>query len=254
MTTLAKDTPRTYEIGERNNIGVIASDVIYEGSAVGDNGSGYARPLVAGDPFLGFAKVKTDNSAGAAGDLNVELHTEGRVSLAVSGAVITDVGQPVYANDDNAFSFIGTGGTFIGYITRFVSAGVAIVAFNTENSVDPFGLGVKETLAGATLTIDAQDVSKTIFCEVTTVITLPVTATAGQNITFVNASADGVGEISLDPAAADKIMGPNLAGVDNKDLINTLATAKRGDYVTVSSGHADGWQVTAINGVWAAEA
>ena len=253
MTTLAKDTPRTYELGERNNIGVIASDIIYAGSAVGDNGSGYARPLVAGDVFLGFATLCADNSNGSAGDINVLMQTEGRIELAVSGALITDVGLPVYAQDDNTFSFIGTGGTFIGYITRFVSAGVAIVAFNTEDSVDPWGLGIKETLAGATLTIDAEDVSKVIFCTVTTVVTLPVTATAGLNITFVNASADGVGEISLDPAAADLIQGPNFAGTVNKDLINTLASAKRGDYVTVSSGHADGWTVTSIKGTWATE-
>ena len=82
---------------------------------------------------------------------------------------------------------------------------------------------------------------------------IPVTATAGLNITFVNVSADGVGEISLDPAAADLIQGPNFAGTVNKDLINTLATAKRGDYVTISAGHVDGWTVTDINGTWATE-
>ena len=253
MTTLAADTPRTYEVGERNNIGVIASDVIFEGSAVGDNGAGYARPLVAGDVFLGFSKQKVDNSSGSAGDLKVEVQTEGRVQLAVAGAVITDVGLPVYAQDDNAFSFLGTGGTFIGYMVRFVSAGVAIVAYNVEDSVDPFGDTVKETLAGATLTIDVEDIGKVIFCQVTTVVTLPVTATAGLHITLVNASADGVGQISADPAAADKIMGANIAGANDKDLINTLATAKRGDYITLSSGHADGWQVTAIKGTWATE-
>ena len=103
MTTLSEDTARTYELGERNNIGVIASDVLYEGSAIGDNGSGYARPLVGGDPFLGFAKVNADNSSGSAGDINVELHTEGRIKLAVTGALITDVGLPVYASDDDTF-------------------------------------------------------------------------------------------------------------------------------------------------------
>ncbi|NCS83375.1 MAG: cytoplasmic protein, partial [Cyanobacteria bacterium] len=58
MTTLAKDQSRDFQQGEINDTPVIATDIIYEGAAVGDNGSGYARPLVAGDPFLGFAACK----------------------------------------------------------------------------------------------------------------------------------------------------------------------------------------------------
>lgn len=253
MTTLAADTPRAYELGDRNNIGVIASDIIFEGSVVGDNGSGFARPLVAGDVFLGFSKQKADNSAGSAGDIKVEVQTVGRAQLAVASALITDVGLPVYAQDDNAFSMIGTGGTFIGYIIRYVSAGVVIVAFDAENSVDPWGVGIKETLSASTLTLNAEDVSKVIFVTITSVITLPVTATAGYNITLVNVSADGVGQISADPDTNDRIMGPNIAGNENKDLINTLSTAKRGDYITLSSGNVTGWTVTAIKGTWATE-
>jgi len=58
MATLAVDTPRDYETGVEavyNHVPVIADDIIYAGAAVGDNASGYARPLQAGDPFLGFA-------------------------------------------------------------------------------------------------------------------------------------------------------------------------------------------------------
>ena len=35
MTTLAADTPRDMELGDRNEFPVIASDIIYEGAAVG---------------------------------------------------------------------------------------------------------------------------------------------------------------------------------------------------------------------------
>ena len=35
MTTLAANAPRAFEIGSRNAIPVIASDIIYEGAAVG---------------------------------------------------------------------------------------------------------------------------------------------------------------------------------------------------------------------------
>ncbi|MCI0430769.1 MAG: cytoplasmic protein, partial [Rhodospirillales bacterium] len=68
MTTLAADKPRTYELGDVNELPVVAADIIFEGAAVGDNGSGVARPLVAGDPFRGFAIENADNATGAAGD------------------------------------------------------------------------------------------------------------------------------------------------------------------------------------------
>lgn len=139
MTTLAANTPRDREIGDTGSYPIIASDIIYDGAAVGDNGSGYARPLVAGDPFLGFCYSQCDNSAGAAGAKYVDVWKRGAVKLSVSGAVITDVGRPVYATDDNTFVLAGpTASTFIGRIVRFVSAGVVIVEFDAA--------GMKEEL------------------------------------------------------------------------------------------------------------
>ena len=64
MTTLAANTPRNIVGGNRNEIPVIASDIIWEGAAVGVvTGTGHARPLAAGDRFVGFAEAKADNSA-----------------------------------------------------------------------------------------------------------------------------------------------------------------------------------------------
>ena len=52
MTTLAKDAPRDKELGDRAEYAVIASDIIYEGAAVGIvEASGHARPLSGGDKF-----------------------------------------------------------------------------------------------------------------------------------------------------------------------------------------------------------
>lgn len=255
MATLTKDTYRTLVIGEVNEIPVIASDIIYEGAAVGIvKASGHARPLAAGDKFAGFAEQKADNSAGAAAAINVRVATKGVVNLSVSGAVITDVGQPIYATDDNVFVFLPTGGVYIGNVLRFVSSGVVEVEFDAANMVDPYAGKPYETLSAATKTLDAQDTGKTIFCTVTTVVTLPATATALADVTLVNMAAFGVAQISVDPAAVDKIMGPDLGGIDNKDLINTLATAQRGDYVTLTAGHADGYVVNNGKGTWAAEA
>lgn len=255
MTTLAKDTYRVKVIGDVNEIPVIASDIIYEGGAVGVvKASGHARPLTSADKFAGFAESKADNSAGAAAAINVRTVTRGIAVLSVSGAVITDVHQPVYATDDDTFVFLPTGGVYIGRVIRFVSSGVVEVEYDAITGVDPYGAKLYETLSASTKTLDAQDTGKTIFCTVTTVVTLPATATALSSVTLVCMAPYGTAQISADPASADKIMGPDLGGVDNKDLINTLATAQRGDYITLTAGHADGYVVDNIKGTWAAEA
>lgn len=129
MTTLAANTPRAYELGDENDLPVIASDIIYEGAAVGDNASGYARPLVAGDPFRGFALAKADNSAGSAGDINVKVRRRGDVQLTISGVAITDVGKDVFASDDNAFTLTQSTNTRIGKVKRYVTTNTAIVEF-----------------------------------------------------------------------------------------------------------------------------
>ena len=85
------------------------------------------------------------------------------------------------------------------------------------------------------------------------VATLPSIAT-GNTVTFVNMAGDGEAEFSISPAAADSITYAGSA-VDNKDLINTKATSKKGDSVTLAS--LDGtvsWQVVAARGIWAKEA
>ena len=82
------------------------------------------------------------------------------------------------------------------------------------------------------------------------VFTLPSIA-IGNTITFVNTARDGLADLTISPAAAD---GITYAGssTDDKDLINTKATAKYGDFVTLAS--LDGviaWQVVAARGIWA---
>jgi len=138
MTTLAQDNARDFELGDVNELPVIAADIIYEGAAVGDNGAGYMRPLVAGDQFRGFAESKADNSAGSAGDKNVRLKTKGKVKLTISGVAITDVGKPVYASDDNTFTLTRGSSSLVGKVYRYVTTNTAIVEFNTEKAVEPY--------------------------------------------------------------------------------------------------------------------
>lgn len=253
--TLTADTALKLGTGNStiNHFPVIGSDTIYNGSAVGlQESTGYARPLVAGDQFRGFANEKVDNASGSAGDLDVEVQKRGVVELSVTGAVITDVDQAVYATDENTFQFSPVGGSFVGFISRWISSGVVEVEFDVDAFEDPYGGGVYEGITGAK-TLDIQDAGKTFFVTATAVVTLPATAVA-IDVTLVNMGAFGTVQISADPVAADKIMGPDIAGTDNKDLINTLATAQRGDLVTLRGGHADGFFVDRLIGTWATEA
>ncbi len=102
--------------------------------------------------------------------------------------------------------------------------------------------------------IVTTDSGKTFTSETDGVVfTLPSIA-IGNTITFVNNAVDGAADLTISPAALD---GITYAGssTDDKDLINTKATAKRGDFVTLAS--LDGvvaWQVVAARGIWAKEA
>ena len=55
MPTLAADKSRHFSLGDIESYPTVADDIIYLGAAVGENAAGYARPLQAGDTFLGFA-------------------------------------------------------------------------------------------------------------------------------------------------------------------------------------------------------
>lgn len=133
MATLAVDTPRKYEVNEDpvfNDLPVIASDIIYEGAVVGDNASGLARPLVAGDPFMGFADRQCDNSTGAASAKNVRVRQKGTVELSVTGVSgAGDHNTAVYASDDDTFTLTSTGNTLIGKVSRWISGTTCMVRF-----------------------------------------------------------------------------------------------------------------------------
>jgi hypothetical protein len=110
-----------------------------------------------------------------------------------------------------------------------------------------------ELKTSAYTVVITTDSGKTFTVEADQTFTLPAIA-IGNTFTFVNNAPDGTATLTISPNASD---GITYAGssTDNKDLINTGATAKRGDFVTLAS--LDGtvaWQVTAARGIWAKEA
>jgi hypothetical protein len=103
-------------------------------------------------------------------------------------------------------------------------------------------------------------------------ITLPATKT-GVKYTFVNSGAAGNNIITISPNSSDAIKG-NLnssvgananattadglvaisGGADDKDWVNTKATANVGDRVTIVGDGTDGWWIVDGCGIWVSEA
>ena len=254
MTTLAASKERGYEgDGNRNDFTLASATKIYGGAAVGIvKATGLARPLVAGDKFVGFAEATVDNSVASNvyyyGTM-VRVIDDQEAQLPVAGAVITDVGLPVYATDDDTFVFSPVAASFIGYVKRFVSAGVVVVEFDADSLPDPYA-GWTHVLKSVNYTADATNTGEWIWVDTdAVVITLP--AVEGINFLRVgNLGAYGTVGSSVAPNAADMIEGPGITAADNKAIINTKATAQRGDWIEIANGDANGWS-SRFKGVWA---
>lgn len=144
MTTLAANKLRDYQMGDKEEYPAVAADIVYQGAAVGENGSGYARPLVAGDPFLGFCEAIADNSGGAAGAINVNVKKRGNIVLPISSLAITANDRPVvFASDDDTFTLTATNNSPIGRVSRWISTGLAVVEFDADMAAE-----IAERLAG----------------------------------------------------------------------------------------------------------
>lgn len=96
-------------------VAVAASTKIYANSIVAKNSSGYAVPASA-DPsqvIIGRALNAVDNSAGAAGDLYVQVEQgafDFNMGAAAEALTIADIGSLCYASDDNTVNKTNGGG------------------------------------------------------------------------------------------------------------------------------------------------
>ena len=122
---------------------------------------------------------------------------------------------------------------------KFNEAG--LTGFNLENK-------------SANYTIVNGDSGKTITSSTEGIkFTLPAIS-IGRVVTFVNTAPDGANTLTISPNANDGIL---YAGslTDDKDLINTKATSKVGDFVVLASLNSTAhWTVVDVQGVFAKEA
>ena len=125
---------------------------------------------------------------------------------------------------------------------KFNEAGI-VTGFNLQNKKTSHTITAAELAAGMTFTSSTDAVK----------FTLPAIS-IGAVITFVNTAQDGANALTISPNANDGIL---YAGslTDNKDLINTKATSKVGDHVTIASLNSTAhWTVVSVQGIFAKEA
>ena len=106
---------------------VKGSTTVYKGAFVGLDSGGFARGLNAADPFVGIAFEEADNSAGADGAKTLRVYTLGDFDHALSGAAQANVGDAVYASDDETLTFTATSNSYVGVCVDVPSSGNIIL-------------------------------------------------------------------------------------------------------------------------------
>lgn len=139
----------TRQDGDKASYPVAAGIHIYQGTLVYLTAAGYATDVTATgvNGFVGVAINEADNTNGSAGDLNVEVWTEGDFVLVGSGFAQANVGDIIYGDDNYAIvNSIGSTSVPIGKAIGYVSATKLIVR------IEPVGVSALPVAALTTIT------------------------------------------------------------------------------------------------------
>lgn len=134
---LSADKPLEYKgINHRIESAQPAQAVVgYQGGALSRDSGGEVGPLAASEAFAGFCADGFDNSGGSAGDINVKTYSCGIVLLTITGLDDNnDLGDTVYATDDNTYTLTASGGVSIGKVFEIesLSSNTAWVKFEAD--------------------------------------------------------------------------------------------------------------------------
>ncbi len=155
-------------------------------------------------------------------------------------------------SNDKLIALGGSGYRYIGKASRSKPAGTettARVLLNFGAVISPQMCDrVWEAIAAGTKTLNAQDVGKVMNVTQDCTVTLPATV-AGAKFILRMGGLDTIVQIIIDPAGADKLIGPDYAPADGVTYINTKASAKTGDFVVLDATP-DGYYITSEKGTW----
>lgn len=123
---------------------------------------------------------------------------------------------------------------------------------------------VTQQTVTATGDIAEQDSSHDINCAtdgLTLGLPLITSGNLGSTITFRNTGADANNTVVVSPKSTNRIVGSivkasavfSASGTLDKDCINTKATSKKGDYITLRAVTLTDWYIVGGVGIWASE-
>ncbi len=206
---------------------------IFKGAFVGhDRGTGYARPLIAGDEFLGVAYQRADNTptGHTAGGIRVRMHQQVDIVHALTGVTVADIGKEVYASADDTLGFTPTGNSRVGRVVAVEGTNLARVRCEPVTAL----CGSLENVpivsladASATLTLDHVNRVLLIANSAARTLSLPpvTTVRAGGWIRVVKVSATAAA-VTLDGNGTETINGAEtFTAIDaNYDTVLLVCT------------------------------
>jgi hypothetical protein len=182
---------RTYDLA--------AGAVVHKGALLGLKSDGYARPLTAGDPFIGIAYEEMDNTAGADGAATVRAYTVGDFGFTLSGATTASQGRPVFATADDTLSFTADGNSYVGIAQGVVAADEIVLRIDpNRRQIKTTTHAVENLSAGADIAARAVHVFQQQGWVVAARVVNQGTASAGidDSNTCVVALATGAGTVA----------------------------------------------------------
>lgn len=112
---------------------VLTNTTIGRGAAIGLDTNGFARELVAGDEFAGFAEEDIDTTGLASGDRRIRVVDSGTVQLAVAGATApANYGEGVYASAVDTFTTTSTANSRVGKVSEWISGTTCWCVFQSD--------------------------------------------------------------------------------------------------------------------------
>ncbi len=220
---------------ELRSLQVAATAHVYKGGMVGLSATGYAQPLVAGDPFAGIAYEEMDNTTGAAGDVSVRVYTLGDFGHALSGAAVGDLGRPVFASAEDALTFAGYGNSYVGIVQDVPSAGNIILRVDpTHKLIKTSTHVVEDVAAGADISARAIQSFDQAGWLVAARVVNQATATAG-----IDASNTCVIALAIDAGTVVSATFDNVTTFPASNSVKTLGAlantkAGKGNVLTLA--------------------
>jgi hypothetical protein len=118
---------------------VAASTIIYQGSLVATNSTGFLVPAANNTTHRcgGVAAQSVDNSDGSDGDVSITVESEQLEVFASSGIVQADVGEACYVLDDEtvADNAASSKNVHVGTIKRLISTNLVLVKVSPQQPI-----------------------------------------------------------------------------------------------------------------------